>query len=156
MLQKVADAGYDYTFVDQMRHITKWFGRTSALGNDGYRINQINGANTFVINDSASSYLMLSDDNGSPVLSRQLLSRKARDSQQDQVLIFMNDWENFGTMTNADNYDKNMRWLGAGRGFRLSPRTRLRTVRSIFQFHRMGSAINGARSIAAVGLPWQT
>jgi len=113
VLQKVTDAGYDYTFVDQMRHITKWFGRTSALGNDGYRINQINGVNTFVINDSASSYLTLSDDNGSPVLSRQLLSRKARDSQQDQVLIFMNDWENFGTTTNADNYDKNMRWLGA-------------------------------------------
>ncbi len=113
VLQKVAAAGYGYTFVDQMRHITKWFGRTSALGDDGYRLNEINGTKTFVINDSASSYLFLSDDNGSPLLSRQLLSRKARASQHDQIVTFMNDWETFGTKTNADNYDKNMRWLGS-------------------------------------------
>ena len=113
VLQKVAEAGYGYTFVDQMRHITKWFGRTSALGDDGYRINQINATKTFVINDSASSYLFQSDDNGSPLLSRQLLSRKARATPHDQIVTFMNDWENFGTKTNADNYDKNMRWLGA-------------------------------------------
>ena len=113
VLQKVNEAGYAYTFVDQMRHITKWFGRTSALGDDGYRINQINGTKVFVINDSASSYLFQSDDNGSPVLSRQLLSRKARASAHDQIITFMNDWETFGTTTNAENYDKNLRWLGA-------------------------------------------
>ncbi|MGI8431186.1 MAG: hypothetical protein ACR2MW_02700, partial [Chthoniobacterales bacterium] len=101
VLQKIATAGYGYSFVDQMRHITKWFGRTSALGDDGYRINQINGENVFVINDSASSYLFQSDDNGSPVLSRQLLSRKARAVTQDQVVIFMNSWEDFTNSTNA-------------------------------------------------------
>ncbi len=113
VLQKVADAGYGYTFVDQMRHITKWFGRTAALGDDGYRINQINATNAFVINDSASSYLFQSDDNGSPVLSRQLLNRKARAAAQDQVVIFMNNWEDFTNLTNATNYDKNMRWLAS-------------------------------------------
>ncbi len=113
VLGKVAAAGYGYTFVDQMRHITKWFGRTSALGDDGYRINQINGENVFVINDSASSYLFQSDDNGSPILSRQLLNRKARAATQDQVVVFMNSWEDFTNATNAANYDKNMRWLGS-------------------------------------------
>ncbi len=113
VLQKIATAGYGYSFVDQMRHLTKWFGRTSALGDDGYRINQINGENVFVINDSASSYLFQSDDNGSPVLSRQLLSRKARAATQDQVVIFMNSWEDFTNSTNATNYDKNLRWLGS-------------------------------------------
>ncbi|HEY1583464.1 MAG TPA: hypothetical protein VGF73_10240, partial [Chthoniobacterales bacterium] len=113
VLQKVAEAGYGYTFIDQMRHVEKWFGRTSALGDDGYRINQINGTNVFVINDSASSYLFQSDDNGSSILSRQLLSRKARAALHDEIVIFMNDWESFSTKTNADNYDKNMRWLGS-------------------------------------------
>ena len=42
-----------------------------------------------------------------------MLNRKARDSQQDQALIFMNSWEDFSARRNADNYDKNMRWLGS-------------------------------------------
>jgi hypothetical protein len=53
---KIGGLGFEYTFVDQMRHIFKWFGRTSALGDDGYRINQIDGVKTFVINDQASTY----------------------------------------------------------------------------------------------------
>ncbi len=111
VLQKVADLGFNYTFVDQMRHIFKWFGRDSALGNDGYRINQINNIKTFSISDGVSNQLFLNDDNGLPVLLRQLLSRKARDSQQDQAVIFVNQWEDFGTKANADAYDKDIRWL---------------------------------------------
>ena len=113
VLQKVADLGYPYTFVDQMRHIFKWFGRSSALSDDGYRINQINNTNALVINDTAGSYLLQNDDNGLPVLMRQLLNRKARDPQQDQVVIFENDWESFGVKANADAYDKNIRWLAS-------------------------------------------
>ncbi|HEY4281901.1 MAG TPA: alpha-amylase family glycosyl hydrolase [Chthoniobacterales bacterium] len=111
VLQKTNDAGFQYTFVDQMRHIFKWFGRNSALGNDGYRINQINNTKAFVISDAVSNQLFVNDDNGLPVLLRQLLSRKARDGQQDQVVTFINQWEDFGTKANADAYDKNIRWL---------------------------------------------
>src|SRR5207248_11633888 len=90
VLQKVNDLGYSYTFVDQMRHVFKWFGRNSALGNDGYRINQINNIRAFIINDGVSTQLFLNDDNGLPILLRQLLSRKARDGEQDQVVAFVN------------------------------------------------------------------
>ena len=111
VLQKVSDLGFQYTFVDQMRHVFNWFGRSSALSNDGYRINQINNTNALVINDTASPYLFQNNDNGLPILLRQLLNRKARDSQQDQVVTFVNQWEDFGTKANADAYDKNIRWL---------------------------------------------
>jgi hypothetical protein len=111
VLQKVTDLGFQYTFVDQMRHVFKWFGRSSALGSDGYRINQINNTNVLVIDDSAGPYLFQNNDNGLPILMRQLLNRKARDPQQDQAVIFVNQWEDFGTKANADAYDKNIRWL---------------------------------------------
>jgi glycosyl hydrolase family 57 len=111
VLQKVSDLGFNYTFVDQMRHIFKWFGRNSALGSAGYRINQINNAKAFVVNDAIGPQLFLNTDNGLPVLLRQLLSRKVRDTQQDQVVTFVNLWEDFGVKANADAYDKNIRWL---------------------------------------------
>ncbi len=113
VLQKVTDLGFQYTFVDQMRHIFKWFGRNSALGDDGYRINQINNTKAFVINDAVGAYLLQNDDNGLPILLRQLLSRKTRDSQQDQAVIFINQWEDFTTKASADAYDKNIRWLAS-------------------------------------------
>jgi hypothetical protein len=112
-LQKTHDAQFTYTFADQMRHITKWFGRSAALGNDGYRINQVNGENLFVINDGISGQLFTNDDNGLPTLVRQLLSRKARDAQQDQVVTFTNQWEDFADKVKADAYDKNIRWLAS-------------------------------------------
>ncbi len=37
----------------------------------------------------------------------------ARSSTQDQVIVLMNDWEDFGTKANADAYDKNIRWLAS-------------------------------------------
>ncbi len=111
VLQKVSDLGYNYTFVDQMRHVFKWFGRSSALGDDGYRINQINNSKAFIINDGISTQLFSNDDKGLPVLLRQLLNRKARAGQQDQVVTFVNQWEDFAVKANADAYDKNIRWL---------------------------------------------
>ena len=38
---------------------------------------------------------------GRTTLLRQLLSRKARDGQQDQVVTFVNQWEDCGTKANA-------------------------------------------------------
>ncbi len=112
VLEKVADMGYGYTFIDQTRHIEKWFGRNSELSNDGYRVNRINGMNCFVINDGISGSLFQNNgDGGVPILLRQLLNRKARDPQQDQVVVFVNNWEAFTTKANADAYDQNIRWL---------------------------------------------
>lgn len=113
VLATVAALGYTHTFIDQTRHVEKWFGRASQLGNDGYRLNRVNGTNCFVINDGLSPYLFQNDDNGLPVLLRQTLLTMARSSQQDQIVVFMNDWESFGTKTNADAYDKNIRWLAS-------------------------------------------
>ncbi|MGZ5019311.1 MAG: hypothetical protein ACXWAV_02695, partial [Chthoniobacterales bacterium] len=113
VLQKITDLGYNYTFVDQLRHVFKWFGRNSALGNDGYRLNQINNTKTFVINDGIGTQLFQNNDKGLPILLRSLLSRKARDGQQDQVVTFVNQWEDFGTKANADAYDANIRWLAS-------------------------------------------
>ena len=113
VLATVAAMGYTHTFIDQTRHVEKWFGRASELGSDGYRVNRINGTNCFVINDGLSPYLFENDDNGLPILLRETLLTMARSSQQDQVVVFMNDWESFGTKANADAYDKNIRWLAS-------------------------------------------
>jgi len=110
-LNAIAALGYDYTFIDQMRHLTKWFGRNSALGNDGYRINEINGVKCFVINDQASGYRFTNTDNGLATSLRDLLHRKARAGGQDQVVILFSNWEDFADKAKADAYDKNIRWL---------------------------------------------
>jgi hypothetical protein len=119
VLQKVGELGYGYTFIDQMRHVTKWFGRTSALGDDGYRLNLIHGIKCFVINDQASTYRFQNTDNGLANPLRQLLNRKARSGTQDQVVTVMSAWEDFTTKAQADAYDKNVRWLASRPWIRL-------------------------------------
>ena len=113
VLAQVGAMGYPYTFIDQTRHVEKWFGRTSELSTDGYRLNRINGENCFVINDGLSGYMFQNTDNGLPLLLRETLLTMARSSTQDQVVVLMNDWEDFGTKANADAYDKNIRWLAS-------------------------------------------
>ncbi len=44
---------------------------------------------------------------------RELLNRKARSSQQDQVVILASDWSDFTTKANADAYDANIRWMAS-------------------------------------------
>ncbi len=113
VLDKVSDLGFSYTFVDQMRHLFKWFDRQAAYGNDGYRLNRINGVKCFAINDQVDGYLFQNTDNGLPTLLHELFNKKARNWQQDQVVIFMNDWENFTDKAKADAYDKNVRWMAS-------------------------------------------
>ena len=60
----MASLGFGYTFIDQTQHVFDWFGRTSSLDNDAYRINSINGVNAFVINDNLGKYLFQTQDNG--------------------------------------------------------------------------------------------
>lgn len=111
VFQKIAALGFGWTFIDQQRHVFKWFGRESSLSNDGYRINEMNGVKSFVINDNLGVILFTNDDNGLPISLRNLLLRKARSSSQDQVIVIVNNWEDFAINDNADDYDRNMRWL---------------------------------------------
>lgn len=110
-LGQIQTLGFSHTFIDQMRHVRKWFGRDSALGDDGYRINQVNGVKCFVINDQAGTYRFLNTDNGVALSLRDLLHRKARSGTQDQVVVLFSQWEDFSNKANADAYDKNIRWI---------------------------------------------
>ncbi len=111
VLATAQSCGFAFTFADQMRHINKWFGRTSALGDDGYRVNQINGEKVLVINDQASAFRFENTDNGLGISLRTLLSRKSRSGTQDQVVILHSDWADFLSGTNSTAYDKNIAWI---------------------------------------------
>ncbi len=109
----IKNMGYSYVFADQMRHFLKWFGRSSALGTAGYRINEVNGVKIFPINDVTSEYLNQTRDEGSAMPVRQLLSRRARSAVQDQAVVLWTDLGDFADLARADNYDANVRWLGS-------------------------------------------
>jgi hypothetical protein len=113
VLAQVQNLGFGYTFVDQSQHIFNWFGWAESLNDDAYRINTINGMNVFVINDNLGQYLFQTQDGGASTLVRQLLNQKARDGEQDQVIIFENSWESFATKANADAYDANIAWMAS-------------------------------------------
>jgi glycosidase len=108
-----AALGFTFTFADQMRHITKWFGRSAALSNDGYRINRINGVKTLVVSDQASAFRFDVNDGGLNLPLRELFSRKARSDVQDQVIILFSDWADFLTKSKADAYDINVAWMAS-------------------------------------------
>ena len=111
VFDKILDMGYEYTLVDQMTHMWHWLGRSTALGDGGYRINRFNGVKCFVMNDGASAYRFSNNDNGLPMALRALLSRKARSGTQDQVVTLMSNWEDFNTLANANAYDRNIIWM---------------------------------------------
>ena len=113
VLDKVHDLGYGFTFIDQMRHVLKWFGRASALGSDGYRLNRINGTTCLVINDGLGAYLLQNNDHGLPLVLRELLQHKARSGPNDQVVVLVNNWEDFTNKDAADAYDLNIAWLAS-------------------------------------------
>ncbi len=111
VLGKILDLGFRYSLVDQNTHIWDWYGRTVALGDDGYRINQIDGVNCFVINNAANDYRFVNHDSGLAIPLRELFSRRARSGTQNQVATIFCMWEEFNTLSQADAYDKNVRWL---------------------------------------------
>ena len=113
-LEMIKGMGYGYTFADQMRHFVKWFGRSSALGTSGYRLNEVNGMKIFPIHDVTSEYLDSTLDEGSALPVRQLLSRRSRSGTQDQVVVLWRDFNDFSSDSRASSYDANVRWL-AGR-----------------------------------------
>jgi hypothetical protein len=118
-LSQIGTMGYGCTFIDQMRHVQKWFGRNTALGDAGYRVNEVNGVKCFVINDQASTYRFQNTDNGVALSLRDLLHRKARSGTQDQVVVLFSQWEDFANKANADAYDRNIRWIASRPWLRL-------------------------------------
>jgi hypothetical protein len=110
---KPSGLGFDYTFVDQMQHVRSWFNRTAALTESAHRVQQINGAKAFVINDGLSEYRFLNTDNGLGMALRDTLARKARSGIQDQSVILISDLNDFATATSANAYDRNIRWLAS-------------------------------------------
>ncbi len=112
-LTSISGLGFDYTFADQSRHFLKWFGRSSALGTDGFRINEVNGVKIFPIHDTTSAYLDETQDEGSSQSVRELLSRRARSATQDQVAVLWRDLGDFTNSAKAASYDTNVRWLAS-------------------------------------------
>ncbi|HMP71641.1 MAG TPA: alpha-amylase family glycosyl hydrolase [Kiritimatiellia bacterium] len=110
VFQKIAGLGFRATVVDQMEHLFKWYGRTSALGTRGYQINRIEGVDTFAINNGANDFRFANHDIGLSMPLRRLFNRKAR-GDWDQVIVLMSNWEDFTSKTLADAYDLNMRWI---------------------------------------------
>ncbi|MEM1083276.1 MAG: alpha-amylase family glycosyl hydrolase [Verrucomicrobiota bacterium] len=113
ILAKVEALGYTHVFADQFRHIIDRFGRSSALLDDGYRINRINNLRTIVINDEASAFRFRNTDGGIDINLRGLISRKARSGEQHQLLVLYSDWSDFRNKDNADAYDRNLEWLAS-------------------------------------------
>jgi hypothetical protein len=111
VLATIQSMGFTHTVVDQMRHFFKWFGRTEALGQAGYQINNVNGMGLFPIHDFASNFRFQNEDLGLNLPLRELLSRRARSATQDQVLSLLCDWGDFSNLDNATAYDLNMRWI---------------------------------------------
>jgi len=112
-LGKIQNMGYTFTFADQMRHFFKWFGRSSALSTDGFRLNKVGNVKIFPIHDFTSDYLNQTLDEGSSLPVRQLLSRRARSGVQDQVVVLWRDLNDFATDARSDSYDANVRWLAS-------------------------------------------
>ncbi|NBB80136.1 MAG: hypothetical protein GVY36_11940 [Verrucomicrobia bacterium] len=110
-LQRLNDLQFTHTLLDQREHIESWFGRTEALGDNGYRINRIHGIDTFVIHDRLSDNLFANTDGGAPTQIRRVLSRKSRAGEQQQVVTLLSSLEDFTTATRADAYERNLRWL---------------------------------------------
>ncbi len=112
-LAMIYNMGYRYVFADQMRHLLKWFGRSSALSTEGYRLNEVNGMKIIPIHDVTSAYLDQTLDAGSSLPLRQLLSRRSRNSVQDQVVALWRDLGDFAADAKCTNYDSNVRWLSS-------------------------------------------
>jgi hypothetical protein len=110
-MQKILDLGYRYTIIDQNTHLWNWFGRQDSMGDNGYRINQMNGLDCFIINNLPTDYRYSNYDSGLGMPLRRLLSRKSRSGTQDQVVSIFCGWEDFSDNDDADAYDANIRWL---------------------------------------------
>ena len=111
VLGKIGAMGYGATVIDQDSHMWRWFGRSVALGDDGYRINRINDVACLVINNSVDPYKYAVYDAGPALALRALFSRRARSGTQDQVVTVFYPWEDSLNAAKADGYDAQVRWI---------------------------------------------
>ncbi len=111
VLAKIGALGYGATVIDQDSHMWRWFGRDVALGDDGYRLNRINGVSCFVINNYAGQYRYSVRDGGPALALRALLNRRARSGTQDQAVTLFYAWEESLEAVKADGYDALVRWI---------------------------------------------
>jgi glycosidase len=110
VLSRLDRLGFSATFSDQREHIEGWFGRTEALGRNGYRLNRVNGIDLLVGSDDLANFRFNNLDRGAPTQIRRSLSRKARNEEQQQVTILLSSLEDFRRSAAADGYDRNVRW----------------------------------------------
>ncbi len=111
VLAKIGAMGYGATVLDQDSHLWHWFGRNAALGDDGYRINRVNGVSCFVIDNSVGQYRYTVFDGGPALALRALFSRRARSGTQDQVITLLYPWEESLDAAKANGYDALVRWI---------------------------------------------
>ncbi len=111
VLGKIAAMGYGATVIDQDSHMWRWFGRNAALGDDGYRINRVNGIACLVIDNSVDPYKYAVYDGGPALALRALFNRRARSGAQDQVVTVFYPWEDSLDAAKADAYDALVRWI---------------------------------------------
>jgi hypothetical protein len=118
-LLDLAEAGYNYTILDQINHLKNWFG-DKAAEHDGYKINRINGINVFMINDEPDRFKFANTDGGLRLSMRVALSELANSADQEQLMLVFDDWEAYAGRSflsfdkgtdNPDNFNANIRWL---------------------------------------------
>jgi hypothetical protein len=110
VLGRLSSIGFRATFADQREHVEGWFGRTEALGSNGYKINRVNGVDLFVGSDDLANFRFNNLDKGAPTQIRRSLNRKARSGDQHQVTILLSHLEDYRGAREAGNYDRNIRW----------------------------------------------
>ena len=88
------DTGYRNTVIDQLTHLTRWFGHADADAN-GHKLNRINGVSCFAINDQADQWKFANTDGGLWIWTRRELLAKALDPDQEQLTLVFDDWEAF-------------------------------------------------------------
>ncbi|NCD31940.1 MAG: hypothetical protein EOL87_00830 [Spartobacteria bacterium] len=108
---KIKSMGFHSTIIDQNSHMWYWFGRSTALSDDGYRINRVNDVSCFVINNNVDQYKYTIYDGGIAMALRGLFNRRARSGTQDQVVTMFYAWEDAVDNEKAASYDSVVRWL---------------------------------------------
>jgi glycosidase len=116
VLDQIGTMGYQATIVDQTPHLLDWFGRETALGDSGYKLqrywlaDQGKEMKAFVLSTAANDSRYVNTDGGLPTDLRHLFLRRARSGQAAISSIFYM-WEELAGNANADAYDRNLRWI---------------------------------------------
>ncbi len=110
-LDRVRNLGFTSTFIDQREHLESWFGRTEALGVNGFRLNRVRDVNTFPVSDGLTNFIFSPTDGGAAIQIRRQLSRQARSWEQQQTVILTATLDDFLNPARADAWQRTIRWL---------------------------------------------